>query len=58
MKVKECESCLYFSRRIWTQYYESKNYHPIGMTHAYGYCTKYKKRCVEVKSCKKGEDDK
>lgn len=27
------------------------NYHTIGMSHAYAYCTKQCKRCVDVKKC-------
>ena len=53
MKVKQCERCEKYERRVWSQYYEPRNYHPIGMSHAYGYCKRYKIRCLLVKKCYK-----
>ena len=52
MKVKMCEGCQYKERRVWAQYHEPKNYHPIGFSHAYAYCKKYGKRCADVKECR------
>lgn len=49
MKVSVCRKCRYFRERRWSQYYEPRNYHPIGMSHKYGYCARWKKRCTEVK---------
>lgn len=51
MKVRECEKCKYYKRKRWSHYYKPNNYHGIGMSHAYGYCEKCKKRCLEVKNC-------
>lgn len=51
MKVKECKKCPHCERRVWSSYYEPKNYHPIGMSHAYAYCKKHKKRVLHVRSC-------
>lgn len=51
MRVKDCEPCEHCERRRWVQYYEPKNFHPIGFTHAYSYCKKHGKRCSEVKTC-------
>ena len=48
MKVSECEKCEYYSRQVWTAYYQPINYHAIGQNHAYGYCRKTQKRCLEV----------
>ena len=49
MKVSICRKCKHFRERRWSQYYEPRNYHAIGMTHVYGYCTRMKQRCVDVK---------
>lgn len=51
MKVKDCEKCNYCQRRVLTTYYKPKNYHAIGMSHAYAYCLKHNKRVSEVKKC-------
>ncbi len=51
MKVKDCETCKHCQRRTWAQYHTPKNYHPIGFTHAYAYCTKHKRRVAEVRKC-------
>lgn len=48
MKVSVCRKCRYFRERRWSQYYEPRNYHPIGMTHVYAYCALRKVRCTEV----------
>ena len=49
MKVSYCEKCKCYERRKWSDYYVPKNYHPIGMSHAYGYCKLYCMRCSEIK---------
>jgi len=49
MKVSKCERCKHYKRRVWSQRYEPTNYHAIGMSHAYGYCTAHKRRCREVR---------
>lgn len=51
MRVKDCRGCEFCQRRTWSQYHEPKNYHPIGFSHAYAYCTKHRKRVSEVKKC-------
>ena len=51
MRVKDCRSCPHCQRRVWSDYHIPKNYHPIGMSHAYAYCTKHRKRVSEVKKC-------
>ena len=51
MRVRDCEGCCYCRRKVWVQYYEPKNFHPIGFTHAYAYCEKHKKRVSQVRSC-------
>ena len=55
MVVKNCEKCMYCERRVWSHYYEPKNYHPIGMSHAYAYCRKHKQRVSKVKKCDEKE---
>lgn len=55
MKVGECRDCKYCVRRCWTQYYQPKNYHAIGMTHAYAFCKKHDRRVSEIKSCDEKE---
>ena len=52
MRVKDCNGCEHCERRKWIQYYEPKNYHPIGFCHAYEFCKKHKKRVSEVKFCR------
>ena len=54
MKVKDCKKCPKCVRRTWKDYYVPRNYHPIGMTHAYAWCTLHKKRVRDVKNCVKG----
>ena len=51
MKVKLCESCAHYIRGTWVQVYKPNGYHRIGITHAFGYCMKHKKRCLLVKKC-------
>ena len=55
MRVKDCKGCEFCVRRTWSQYYEPKNYHPIGFSHAYAYCKKHKKRVSWVKKCEEKE---
>lgn len=52
MKVKDCQDCKHCKRKVWSQYYKPNGYHAIGMSHAYAYCEKHKKRVLEVKQCK------
>jgi hypothetical protein len=56
MKVKECKGCCFCQRRTWSHEYKPRNFHMIGMTHAYAYCTKHQKRVSEVKRCEKSEE--
>ena len=51
MKVKLCKTCNCYKRRVWSSFYKPKNYHEIGVSHAYAWCTKHNKRCLEVKRC-------
>ena len=51
MKVKICEKCKNHTRYVWTQKYKPANYHTIGINHAYGFCIKYNKRCLDIKKC-------
>ena len=51
MKVRDCKKCQKYVRKKWSDYYIPRNYHPIGMSHAYGWCNKHKKRCLEVQRC-------
>ena len=52
MKVRDCQKCSQYRRRTWSHKHYSLGYHPIGMTHAYGYCKKHDARCCDVKNCK------
>ena len=54
MRVRECEKCFYYRRRTWSTYYIPKKYHPIGMTHAYGWCLRFKRRVLDVRKCEDG----
>lgn len=51
MKVKECEKCVLYKRVCYSKSYKPANYHVIGMSWAFGYCKRYKKRCSQVKKC-------
>jgi hypothetical protein len=51
MKVKDCQGCRHKQRRTWSQYVKPNNFHAIGFTHAYAYCTKHQKRVRDVKKC-------
>lgn len=51
MRVKDCAKCPKHRRRVWSSYYRPLHYHPIGMSHAYAWCTFHEKRCREVKKC-------
>ena len=51
MKVAICEKCPHYKRCVWTAYYKPNGYHPIGINHAYAYCTKHEERCLDVKKC-------
>lgn len=52
MKVKDCKNCKHCERRTFSTYHIPKNYHPVGFSHAYAYCTLHQKRVSEVKKCK------
>lgn len=58
MKVSVCEKCKYYQRRVWSSYYKPNNYHAIGVSHAYAYCSKNKERCLKVKKCLEVEYEK
>lgn len=50
MKVSVCEKlCTFYERRTWTQKIYPKDYHPIGFSHAYGYCKYNDSPCADVK---------
>lgn len=51
MKVRDCEKCQYYTRKVYSTYHVPVNYHPIGMSHAYGYCKKHDDKCLKVKNC-------
>ncbi len=51
MKLSICEKCKYYDRRRWSSSYWPANYHRVGVSHAYGFCINYNKRCSEVKKC-------
>ena len=51
MKVANCEKRKHYQRRTWSHAHYPANYHAIGMSHAYAYCTKHCKRCGDVKKC-------
>ena len=51
MRVKDCRKCMKCVRRVWSEYYVPRNYHPIGMSHAYAWCKRHRKRCREVRDC-------
>lgn len=53
MRVKDCEKCEYCQRRTYSTYYEPTNYHPIGMTHAFAYCSFHQRKVRDVKKCVK-----
>lgn len=55
MKVKDCRHCKHCQRRTWSQYVKPNNFHAVGFTHAYAYCTKHQARVSEVKKCKEQE---
>ncbi len=57
MNVRKCEKCESYERRRWSSYYQPNGYHAIGMTHAYGYCRKYKARCLNVQKCTEKRND-
>lgn len=56
MRVRDCKNCPYLGERRWAQYYEPKNYHPIGFCHVYAVCKLTNKRCTEVRKseCARG----
>lgn len=51
MRVKYCRRCPKYRRRVWSSYYRPRNYHPIGMSHAYAWCLYHEKRCREIRNC-------
>ncbi len=52
MHVKDCEKCEYCIRKVWSQVHMPKNYHAIGMSHAYHFCLKFNQRILSIKKCK------
>ena len=51
MKVKYCQNCKHYKRKVWSSSYKPLNYHAIGVSHAYAFCEKHKTRCVNGKHC-------
>ena len=49
MKVSVCEGCAHHIRKTWSHVYSPANYHNIGYTHAYGYCSINNDRCSSVR---------
>lgn len=58
MRVKDCEKCDYCQRCVWTQKHKPRDYHAIGMSHAYHVCLLEFKRCLDVKKCPKEKEEK
>lgn len=58
MRVKDCKGCRHCDRRVWSSSYKPANYHRVGVSHAYSYCTLKKDRCLNVKFCYSFESDK
>lgn len=60
MKVSQCRQCKHHQRKVWSTSYKPSDYHTIGISHAYGYCQKYNKRCskVKLKECEENNNDK
>ncbi len=56
MKVKNCKKCPHYRRRVWSSSYKPAFYHTIGVSHAYGYCAKKEKRCLDIKKCDVGDE--
>ena len=56
MKVSKCTKCSFCKKRKWSSYHDPANYHPIGMSHIYAYCDKYKERCLDVKNCEEANN--
>jgi hypothetical protein len=55
VRVKDCEGCKHNQRRTWSQYHKPKNFHAVGFSHAYAYCTKHQQRVSAVKKCSEME---
>lgn len=57
MKVSKCKRCIYSIRKRYSTYHTPRNYHAIGISHAYYFCELLQKRCLDIKKseCKKEE---
>lgn len=53
MRVQDCKHCEHCKRKTWSTYYKPNNYHAIGVTHAYAFCDRHKKRVLNIKKCDK-----
>ncbi len=51
MKVRDCSKCKFFEQRYWNQKYKPVNYHMVGISHVYGFCSKHKQRVLKIKKC-------
>jgi len=49
MKLSICKDCKFKERHVWSSYVCPNNYQPIGVSHAYGFCSLCDKRCLRVK---------
>lgn len=58
MRVEHCKSCKHCERRVWSSSYKPANYHAVGVSHAYRYCTFHDARCLSVRQCTNWEEDK
>lgn len=51
MQVSKCCKCPFYHRKTWNSSYQPAGYHRVGMSHAYGFCSKHKQKCLEIKHC-------
>lgn len=57
MKLRVCEKCKHFKRKVWSTSYKPAGYHRIGVSHTYGWCELHKQRCLEIKKCKESNNE-
>lgn len=51
MIVGDCRHCSAYREKRYSIRRKPNNYHTIGQTYRYGWCTYYNARCLSIKRC-------
>ena len=56
MRASYCEKCKYHTSRTWSPVFKPQNSSAADITHRYGFCMYYWRKCSKVKFCNVPEE--